>query len=545
MPTEPTTLVEVIDAGAAAAPEGKIAVAGSTGALVFGDLLAGARGIAARLAGAGIGRGDRVGIWMDKSPAAVQALLGTLLAGAAYVPLDGRTPWPRCRSAALDCGLAGLVVDGGRLDVLPDFLAGQDPRLVLVHGLAPAQAATAVGPHPWDLLARAAALPPAPLRPPDPGDLAYVLYTSGSTGTPKGVAHTHASGTAFVRWVQRRFGIGPDDVFSSHAPFHFDLSISDLFASLGAGASVRLVSAIEGMIAPHLVRMLDAWGITVWYSVPSILASMLDHGLGQPPPRALRTVFFAGEVFPMPALRRLRRALPAVTLANLFGPTETNVCTYHVLPADLPDDRTAPIPIGVACEGLETFLLDDDGREVTEDGVEGTLWVKGGHVMQGYWRDPARTARVLQPDPRGRPGVACCTGDRVRRLAAGDYEFRGRRDHQVKVRGYRVELGEIEAALVAHPAVREAVALPLPVDGAGNRIVATVVTQAGRSIEPPALRAFLGERLPNYMVPEGFEVRGELPRTSTGKADRAALRAEWEARGADGRDGRDGRADGR
>jgi amino acid adenylation domain-containing protein len=535
---EPKTLLELVEAGAARAPAEKIAVEGGTGARSYGALLAGARGIAARLAAAGVGRGDRVGIWMEKRPAAVEAILGALLAGAAYVPLDPRSPWPRCRAAALDCGLAALVVDAPRLAALPAFLEGQAPRIVLVDGAARDHAEAAAAGRPVDLLDRARALPATDLPRPSPGDLAYVLYTSGSTGTPKGVAHTHASGTAFARWVQRRFGIVPDDVFSSHAPFHFDLSISDLYASLGAGASVRLVSATEAMLAPHLVRMLDAWGITVWYSVPSILVSMLEHGLEAAPPRRLRVLFFAGEVFPVAQLRRLRRALPGVTLANLFGPTETNVCTYHVLPPDLPDAQTEPVPIGIGCEGLETFVIDDAGGIVDGPGVEGTLWVRGGHVMLGYWNDPERTARMLKPDPRGRPGTACDTGDRVRILPDGGYAFLGRRDHMVKVRGYRVELGEIEAALAAHPEVREAIAVPLPVPGSGgNRICATVVPRAGAPLDPRALRAFVAGRLPNYMVPEGIEVRAALPLTSTGKTDRTRLRAEWEARAEDRGDG--------
>jgi L-proline---[L-prolyl-carrier protein] ligase len=536
---EPRTLVECLDVGAARASPGKLAVADAGGALSYRALHAGARGIAARLAAAGVGRGDLVGVWMDKAPVAVQAILGVLRAGAAYVPLDPRSPWPRCRAAALDGGLAAVVVDAPKIDLLPMFLEGQVPRLVLVHGVEVERARAAVPGRAVDGLEAAAALPPAPVAPPAPDDLAYVLYTSGSTGTPKGVAHTHRSGTAFVRWVQRRFEIAPHDVFSSHAPLHFDLSISDVFASLGAGASVRLLSATEGMLAPHLVRTLHAWGITVWYSVPSVLASMLEHGLAARPPAALRLVLFAGEVFPIAQLRRLRRALPGATLVNAFGPTETNVCTYHVVASDIPDARTEPVPIGIACEGLDTFVADEDGRLVERPGVEGTLWVKGAHVMRCYWNAPDRTAAMLRPDPRGLPGTACCTGDRVRRLPDGTYEFRGRRDHLVKVRGHRVELGEVEAALAAHPAVAEAIAVALPDVMHGTRIVASVTLRAGEAVDTRALRAWMGRRLPSYMVPSGLEVRPVLPRTTTGKADRARLRVEWEARGG-GDGGRNG-----
>jgi amino acid adenylation domain-containing protein len=388
------TLLDLIERGAVHGGPEKIAVrAGERGerSLTYGRLLEGARGIAGTLGQAGIGRGHRVGIWMEKSPATVQAILGILYAGAAYVPLDPRSPWRRCRTIAMDCGMSGLIVDTPSLPALPDLLDGWSPRLVLVDaGSEEARVALASkAPRiPVGSLAEAAASAPdrMTLRP-SPEDLAYLLYTSGSTGTPKGVVHTHRSGAAFTRWILERFAIRGNDVFSSHAPFHFDLSISDLYAALGAGATVHLIGTAEAMLAPYLVRKVPEWGITVWYSVPSILVAMLDGGdLERAGFGKVRILFFAGEVFPTPQLRRLRRALPGVGLYNLFGPTETNVCTYYEVPPDIPDDATAPIPIGRACEHLETFVLDDDGREVSE-GVEGTLWVCGGNLMQGYWND--------------------------------------------------------------------------------------------------------------------------------------------------------------
>jgi amino acid adenylation domain-containing protein len=527
------SLVSLILEGAGRAQPDKVAVTAGEQSLRYGELLAGARGIAGGLREAGIGRGDRVGLWMDKTPACVQALLGTLLAGAAYVPLDPRAPWRRCRTIALDCGLAAVAVDGPRLGSLAAFLEGQKPRLVLVDGLDANQMEAALPARSElrpVLLKDATAGPRAELAEPAPEEVAYILYTSGSTGTPKGVVHTHASGRAFAMWIRERFGIVPEDVFSSHAPFHFDLSISDLFASLGSGASVRLISSVEGMLAPYLVRNIGAWGITVWYSVPSILMAMLDKGeLEKHGLPTVRMLFFAGEVFPTAQLRRLRRALPHAKLYNLFGPTETNVCTYYEVPPDIPDEQTAPIPIGKACEHMETFVLDEEGGE-TPAGTEGTLWARGPNLMQGYWGDAARTAATLRADPRGCGVLAYCTGDRVRLRPDGNYEFLGRRDHMIKTRGYRVELGDVEGALAGHPGVLEAVATPLPDAELGCRIVASVVARANEALDPAALRTFCRQQLPVYMVPEQIEVRSDLPRTSTGKADRTALREEWEAR---------------
>jgi amino acid adenylation domain-containing protein len=527
---KPGTLVELILSGARRAHPAKPAVLAQSGSLAYEELLAGARGIAATLREAGARRGERIGVWMEKTPACVQALLGILLSGAAYVPLDPRAPLPRVRQIVEDCGLDLLVVDAGRSRSLPELLSGRTARLVLIEG-EPSRASELARAVPLVPLSKAATRDAPWPPPPAPDDLAYVLYTSGSTGTPKGVVHTHRSGTAFARWIQERFGIVADDLFSSHAPFHFDLSISDLYASLGTGASVRLISHTEAMLAPYLVRKAPEWGLTVWYSVPSILSGMIEVGelekRGLP---GVRLLFFAGEVFPTPQLRRLRNALPGVRMFNLFGPTETNVCTYYEVPEKLQPGEDAPIPIGRACENMETFVIDDGGHPVDGPGTEGTLWAKGDNLMRGYWNDPERTAAILKPDPRGGGGVACCTGDRVRLRLDGDYEFLGRRDHMVKVRGYRVELGEIEHVLAAHPAVVEAVAVPIPDVEIGNRLVASVVRRRGCSVDAAALRAFCAERLPGYMVPGPIEVRDALPRTSTGKADRTALRDEWQSR---------------
>ncbi len=525
----------LVQDGASRVPSSKTAIWNAENSCSYEELIAHSLGIAATLHKAGIGRDDRVGIWMDKTPQCVQAILGVMAAGAAYVPVDPRAPWRRCRAIALDCGFAALITDAGRLPSLASFLQGLSPRLVLING--PAEAIASAG-LPKAISYRrfvdVIAAPNAHLAEPAADDLAYILYTSGSTGTPKGVIHTHASGLAFAQWIRHRFAIGAEDIFSSHAPFHFDLSISDLYSSLGSGASLRLISSVEGMLAAHLVRLITECGITVWYSVPSILMSMLDvgelerHGLP-----TLRILFFAGEVFPTQQLRRLRRALPKVGLYNLFGPTETNVCTYYEIRSEIPEVQTAPIPIGRACEHMETFVTDDSGREVGI-GVEGVLWAKGGNLMNGYWNDAARTSAMLVPDPRGprnaKSGLAYCTGDYVKLMPDGDYEFIGRRDHMIKTRGFRVELGEIESVLSAHPGVLESVAVPLPDPAIGNRIVASVVPRSGEKIDSNQLRAHCSRFLPTYMVPEQIELRSAMVRTSTGKADRQALCQEWQDR---------------
>lgn len=519
-------LIELIVAGASRVDPAKPAVAYGNDNLSYEQLLSGAKGVAATLAAAGVKRGDRVALWMDKTPRCVQVLLGVMWCGAAYVPLDPRAPWKRSRSVLLDCGVAALVVDSPRFANLEELLSEISLRILIADGAAPQ-----LGDIPTVLLDDALTTPERPLPTAGLDDLAYILYTSGSTGTPKGVAHTHRSALGFTRWVQERFEIVPDDIFSSHAPFHFDLSISDLYASLGSGATVRLISTTAAMLAPYLVKSVAVWGITVWYSTPSILISMMEvgeleaKGFGD-----VRLLFFAGEVFPTPQLLRLRRALPRVRLYNLFGPTETNVCTYYEVPAEDQLNPAVPIPIGKGCENLDTFVIDDDGREVSAVGGEGILWAKGDNIMLEYWKNPSRTAEVLYADPRGFAGRACRTGDRVRLRADGNYDFLGRTDHMIKTRGYRVELGELESTLASHPSVLEAIAVPVPDEKIGNRLLATVVLRAGQKVESKALQAHCGEHLPLYMMPEQIEIRTSLPQTSTGKADRATLLAEWLAK---------------
>jgi len=503
------TVLTAFEAVAQRAPRAT-AVVDDEGTLTYAELDRASASLARALLAAGVTPGARVVLSLGRSREVIVALLAILRAGAAYVPIEASYPATRRELLVRDAAPA-LILTHASTHALFESLG---PCLRVDGGLpsAPSEAG--------------ARLPIV-----GPEDPAYILYTSGSTGVPKGVVHTHGSGLAFTRWVIRRFDVRADDVFSSHAPFHFDLSISDLYASLGSGGTVRLISSLEGMLAPWLARQIDDWGITVWYSVPSILVSMLETGLLTAPawPR-LRLLLFAGEVFPTPQLRRLRRAVPGAGLYNLFGPTETNVCTYYEVPAEIPDGQTEPIPIGRTCEHLETFVLDDAGS-VAAPGAEGTLWARGANLMLGYWNDPQRTAATLQADPRGGPGLAYCTGDRVVQQEDGEYRFRGRRDHQVKIRGYRIELGDVEAALAAHADVLEAVALPLEREGTAARLVATVVARAGSEPSPDELRDHSRRHLPAYMVPERIEVAPALPRTSSGKADRTALRSAWESKG--------------
>jgi acyl-coenzyme A synthetase/AMP-(fatty) acid ligase len=244
---------------------------------------------------------------------------------------------------------------------------------------------------------------------------------------------------------------------------------------------------------------------------------------------SIRMMLFAGEVFPTKYLSRLMKLLPHAEFANLYGPTETNVCTYHRVP-EPPDESDPPIPIGRAIANVDTFVVDDDGREVVP-GEVGELHVRGPTVMRGYWGDLSRTRERLVRDPRDAEfgDLVYTTGDLVQQLPEGGYNFLGRRDNQIKSRGYRIELGDIESAINAHPDVVECAVVAVPDEMISNRIHAFVAVKT--DLAEPELIVFCADLIPKYMIPEQFDFRDALPKTSTGKIDRQSLTgeaaAEW------------------
>jgi amino acid adenylation domain-containing protein len=517
------TLPALIEASARSRPDA-VAIADGARLVSYGELGRLMHRLASALAAAGVSRGDRVGILMPKSADAVIALLGAMRAGAAYVPIDPGAPMRRARAILADAGVSALVAAGGELARREGLLEGDGaprPRVIVQAGdAAPVPAGIVSLALERVLDEGTAPLPDAP----GATDLAYILYTSGSTGQPKGVMLTHANALAFVLWAVEETRLTSEDRLSSHAPFHFDLSVFDLYGAFAAGASLHLVPSTLSYFPLPLARWIAAEGITVWYSVPSILGRMAEQKGFTTHPGPLRTVIFAGEVFPIPALRALQGELPHTVLYNWFGPTETNVCTSHRVQGPIPETRREPLPIGRPCPFAEVRIVDPDGREVPRGG-EGELWVAGDSVLRGYWNDPERTTRALVPDPRdaGSEARFYRTGDVVREAEDGSLTFLGRRDAMVKVRGYRVELGDIEAALFDHPSVADAAAFTVPGDDGQLRLVAAVVRRAGTALEEIALQRHCVERIPRYMVPESITWLDALPRTSTGKVDRLSL----------------------
>jgi amino acid adenylation domain-containing protein len=517
-----SALHELFSAAAARAPLAAAVVEPDAGEIGYGALDAISNRLRDRLATLGVARGDRVGLFMRKGIDTVAALLGALKVGAAYVPVDPGAPPARGAYILHNCAVKVVVVDADREQALRSELAmlGAVPALLVVDREGAAGLAAAL-----DAADAAQPAAPVPSVHSDPDDLAYILYTSGSTGKPKGVMLSHRNAVSFVDWCSEVFEPSAADRFSSHAPFHFDLSILDLHVCFKHGATLVLVGEDIGKDAPRLAKLIADERISVWYSAPSILALLAQYGnLVAHDYSALRQVLFAGEVFAVKHLRTLTELLPHARYFNLYGPTETNVCTWHEVPLPVPPERNTPFPIGKTCSHLRSRVTDEQGAEVPA-GSEGELCIAGPGVMQGYWALPEQTARGFHVAADGTRWYR--TGDIVTEDGDGIHTYRGRRDRMVKRRGYRVELGEIEAGLYRHPGVKEAAVIAAADADAGVQITAFLAAQdAAKRPSLIEMKRFCAEHLPLYMLPDRFVWQPALPKTSTDKIDYQRLKEQ-------------------
>ncbi|HVG07975.1 MAG TPA: amino acid adenylation domain-containing protein, partial [Thermoanaerobaculia bacterium] len=484
----------------AAQAAGLPAVVQGAGRLTHGELADRSDRLAAHLRALGIGPDVLVAIFLERSVDLVVALLAVLKSGGAYLPLETALPRPRL-SFLLEDSRAALVLTRTRL--LPD-LPGNSSRAVCLDDL-PESAGE-----------------PRPAVRPAADNLAYVLYTSGSTGTPKGVAVTHRGLANYLLWAADAYPADDGRGAPVHSPVSFDLTVTSLFLPLLAGRSVELVPEEEGV--EGLATVLAEGGFGLVKLTPAHL-DVLQRLL--PPERvagAAGAFVIGGEPLSGEQLAFWRFHAPGLRLINEYGPTETVVgcCTYEV-PASLPP--AGPVSIGRPIANTRILILDPQLSPVPI-GVAGELYLGGAGVCRGYLHRPGLTAEMLMPDPFGTSGERLYrTGDLARRLPDGRIEFLGRTDHQVKVRGFRIEPGEIEAALAALAGVHAAVVVARK-----GRLVAYVVGD----VAADGLRLSLRERLPDYMVPAAFVMLPALPLTPNGKVDRKALPVPQEQSPAEG-----------
>ena len=496
-------------------------VAGRT--LTFADLRRQAAAIAAT-----IQRVDAssdvplVAVLASRSETTYTGILGALLAGRGYVPLNAGFPTARTRQMLLRSGARTIVVDAAAESQVPEVLAGLDARCVLVPDRTDVTDLTArlpghvvLGSGDFDGHEAWRCTEPSLDSP------AYLLFTSGSTGTPKGVAVTHRNAAHFVRTASERYGIGPGDRCSQMFETTFDLSVFDMFVAWHGGACVCCPSRAT-LWNPGL--FICDRQLTVWFSVPTVVTMMRRLGALKPGAYpSLRWSLFCGEGLPVEAAVAWSSAAPSSALENLYGPTELTIaCTSYRWEGDrsLRDCEQGLVPIGHPLPQMHALVVDEHLAEVAQ-GDAGELVVAGPQRTPGYWRDAEATARAHVTIP-GHDGLYYRTGDRVRRPINGSpMTFLGRLDRQVKIGGHRIELGEVESTLLELPGVESAAALLWPPAGSGPAAIAAFVT--GRDIEPSALRSSLQARLQDYAVPQTIRVLAELPLNTNGKVDRGAL----------------------
>jgi amino acid adenylation domain-containing protein len=494
---------ELVAAVAAAAPD-RVAVVFAGSAVSYGELERRSGALAERLRRRGAGPEALVGVYAERSPAMVAALLAVLRTGGAYLPLDPELPAERLRFLVADAGLRAVLVTPGLEARAREALGaggeGGGPELVTAAAEGPASKA-----------------PPAV----DGGHPAYVLYTSGSTGRPKGVVVCHRALGNRLQYA-RAADLGPDDSFLQKTTIGFDVSILELFGPLVAGGRTVLPAPGGTQDTAYLVDLIARERVTQTSFPPTLLTALLDEE-GFRRLDSLRLVVTGGETVPADLPDRFYRHLPGAVLLNRYGPTETTISvTSWPCP---PGARDRVLPIGRPTAATEVYALDRALQPVPV-GVPGEVVLGGPGVARGYLARPGRTAAAFVPHPFPAPGRSgervYRTGDLARLRPDGALEFVGRADDQIKIRGFRVELGEIEATLARQAGVRE-VAVVARGEGAAKTLAAYAVPEPGAEVDPGALRAAAARALPPYMVPASVTVMAALPLTASGKVDRRAL----------------------
>jgi amino acid adenylation domain-containing protein/non-ribosomal peptide synthase protein (TIGR01720 family) len=499
-------LQELFERQAAATPDA-VALIFEGERLSYHELNAQANRLAHHLRGLGVGREARVGICLERGADMIVALLGTLKAGAAYLPLDPEYPKERLAFMLADVQVAAVLTTERLLENLPEHGA----RVVRLDAEREGVSRQSVE-NPRGLVSEE--------------DLAYIIYTSGSTGRPKGVMVSHRSACNHMRWLAREFPLGESDRTLLKYSFSFDAAAVEIFHPLITGAGLVVASPSGQYDVDYLVGLMREQRVTAIDVVPTMLKALLDDGQIKEC-RSLRRVASGGEVLSAGLKERVYDLLGEVDLVNMYGPTEATITAtfYRCGPGE--DGPT--VPIGRPVSNTRVYILDEN-LEPVPVGVAGEIHVGGDGLAWGYLNQPALTATAFIPDPFSAEAGARLykTGDVGRYSADGNIEYLGRADGQVKVRGFRIELGEIEARLKKHAAVGEAVVVAREDAGGVKRLVAYVVAEREAAVTPGELRGYLKEGLPEHMLPAALVLLDALPLTASGKVNSRALPAPGE-----------------
>jgi amino acid adenylation domain-containing protein len=482
----------------------RVAVVFEKEQITYGELNHRANHLAQRLAQMGVGKETPVAIFMERSPWMIVAMLAILKAGGCYVPLDSNYPAERLAFMLSDTEVPVLLTQRALVEkILPGnacmlFPDEQDS-----------------GGQPDEFSAQHSS----------PENLAYIMFTSGSTGMPKGVAIPHRGIVRLVKGADYA-SFGPDETFLQLAPVSFDASTFEIWGALLNGGKLVMMPPGQPSLE-EIGAAIRNHGVTTLWLTAGLFHLMIDERIGDLQP--LRQLLAGGDVLSPPHVRKALRELPATRLINGYGPTENTTFTCcHTISSDEPEG--APVPIGRPINGTTVYILGEKLQPLPQ-GETGELHIGGTGLARGYWRRPELTAKKFIPDPFAQePGsLLYSTGDLVRSRADGVIEFLGRVDAQVKIRGFRVELGEIECALAQHEAVRSAV-VTVQGNERSKEIIAYFVPENGAATTSAALRDWLREKLPDYMIPAVFVPMRTLPLTANGKIDRRSLPAPQQTR---------------
>ena len=497
------SLIELFEETVKKYPQ-KVAVIDKDREIVFSDLHRKSLQLASALMALGIGQNRPVGVFLDKSIESVYADLGILYAGDFYMNLDIKTPAERIRNILQLVEPAAIISTTRQIKSIEGIIPSTMKVILLDEAGGTADVDSA------DIIGRLSTIIDT--------DPSCIINTSGSTGTPKGVVLNHKSFFDFIDWAIDTFHFDDDLVMGSLSPIVFDIYSFELCMLMAKASTLVVLPAHLAAFPAKILEVLEQHKVNFLFWVPTIMVNIANMDLlSTYKLDSLKTVWFAGEVFPTKQFNYWHHHLPKVTFANLYGPIEITLdCTYYIINKEIPDEE--PLPIGYPCRNTDILILDDEDRAVTEPGVEGELCVRGTSLAMGYYNNPEKTAAAFVQNPLNKayPELIYRTGDIVCLNDEGLIMFKGRKDNIVKHMGYRTDLGEIEHVIIN---TLKLVKNGCIVYNQSDKQI-TLFYEAAEEIPVSEFRLQIGKVLPKYMIPTAFHHLGQLQRNANGKIDR-------------------------